>query len=382
MSIKRFIFIKVALLYFISNSFGQGFIIDHNAVQKFDEIPEAWLDSAKALTMHYAHRSHGMQIISGLKYLYENVDSQKYNVSYRNWQNDPNLPPDNGQHRICSCDWQPDDYWATEGGQSNTRRFADSGLFDFSMFAWCGELSTSQDKTEYIDEYLNTMDMFEKEYPNMRFIYQTGNTDGDPSWSRLKQHNNQIREYCKENNKILFDFADIESWDPEGNFYPDNYGCSWCEDWCNEHPLEYLPEECNSGLPTCCPHTHGYNCYIKGKAYWYMLAVLAGWDGGMSSLRDKVRNDNKYPEKFILGQNYPNPFNTFTRIPYQLMMGGGVELIIYDINSREIYRFEENYIKPGSYYIDWNARNFSSGKYIYQLRVDNLGLAKSLILIK
>ena len=50
-------------------------IIDHNAANDFDRIPSAWLDAAKALTLHYAHTSHGSQITSGLAAL-EQRDSQ------------------------------------------------------------------------------------------------------------------------------------------------------------------------------------------------------------------------------------------------------------------------------------------------------------------
>ena len=28
-----------------------------------------------------------------------------------------------------------------------------------------------------------------------------------------------IRDYCSENGKVLYDFADIESYDPDGTFY-------------------------------------------------------------------------------------------------------------------------------------------------------------------
>ena len=32
----------------------------------------------------------------------------------------------------------------------------------------------------------------------------------------VNQRNEQIRNYARNNNKILFDFADIESFDPDG----------------------------------------------------------------------------------------------------------------------------------------------------------------------
>ena len=37
--------------------------------------------------------------------------------------------------------------------------------------------------------------------------------------------------------KVLFDFADIESYDPAGNYYPNGSdACEWCDDWCAAHP--------------------------------------------------------------------------------------------------------------------------------------------------
>jgi hypothetical protein len=100
------------------------------------------------------------------------------------------------------------------------------------------------------------MVQLEEEYPHVRFVYMTGHTDGDND--TLVRHNNLVREHVRQQGKVLYDFADIESYDPAGNYfqYPDD-SCEWCGDWCRDHP-----EDCRNlpGDDDECAHTHGFNC--------------------------------------------------------------------------------------------------------------------------
>ncbi len=45
-----------------------------------------------------------------------------------------------------------------------------------------------------------------------------------------------------------------------------------------------LPENTSNGCTSelrCswCPHAHRLNCIIKAKAWWWLMARIAGWDG-------------------------------------------------------------------------------------------------------
>lgn len=92
---------------------------------------------------------------------------------------------------------------------------------------------------------------------------------------------------------------------------------------------------------------------------------------------------NEIPESFKLFQNFPNPFNSTTSIPLQIPKPSKVELTVFDILGRQISQPVNEELKAGSYEVDWNGNNFSSGIYIYRLVVNNEIIdSKKLILSK
>ena len=260
----------------------QALVIDHTCTQ-IELIPPYWLEQAKLLTFHFAHTSHGSQIISGLGVL-ESQDAD-YSVAVCESGSEC-LPPVESPPALRIYDGnppetyiEPDDYWATANGITRTRAVAATGHYRFSMWSWCGQQSSNS--AAVTQQYLDTMAQFETEYPTMRFILMTGHTDGSGEAGNLNQRNNQVRQYALTNGKVLFDFADLESYDPDGNYYLnlwcndncDYSGGNWAVEWCAAHPSDPLCADCS------CAHSQSLNCNRKARAFWWMMARLAGWRG-------------------------------------------------------------------------------------------------------
>ena len=80
------------------------------------------------------------------------------------------------------------------------------------------------------------------------------------------------------------------------------------------------------------------------------------------------------PDKFELNQNYPNPFNPTTKISYTIPLVEteyipSVRLTIYDILGSEVETLVNQEQSPGYYKVEWNANNYASGMYVYQISI-------------
>jgi hypothetical protein len=158
------------------------------------------------------------------------------------------------------------------------------------MWSWCGQANATP---EEIQIYLDLMSGLEADYPDVTFVYMTGHLVGTGEEGNLHQRNNQIRAHCIATNCVLFDFADIESYDPDGlrnymELHADD-GCAydsdgdgeadrnWASEWLAAHPdheLARIAAGCDS-----CAHSHRLNCVLKGRAAWWLWARIAGWPG-------------------------------------------------------------------------------------------------------
>lgn len=88
------------------------------------------------------------------------------------------------------------------------------------------------------------------------------------------------------------------------------------------------------------------------------------------------------PKLFEFRQNYPNPFNLKTTIEFSIYKEAYFSLKIYNIEGRIITTLVSSNKKPGTYKIEFNASDLSSGVYFAELTVDRQKEIQKMLLIK
>lgn len=365
-----FIFFACLSLSFAT---AQPFIIDHDCTE-LNKVPDHWVSKARGdFRLAYGHTSHGSQIVSGMALL-ASRNPAMYNYSTYGANStfalhDGFAGGDLGHVGDTSWALRTRAYLLGQGSDRN-----------MIMWSWCG--GCSDNTVEGIAAYLKAMTHLELEFPAVTFVYMTGHLDGSGIQGNLNQRNEQIRAYCRLNNKVLFDFADIESYDPDGKYFLDKFAddaCyyistdgkryNWAGEWCDAHP-----GVCSF---TSCAHSHALNCREKGKAFWWMMARLAGWDGREVN----ALPDFESPETFHLGVS-PNPTHGSATLQFKLEEAQYVEITLWSsLGNRIATVFENNRLGPGQHRIVLRQENIAAGIYYILFRTEGALVRKKLIVL-
>jgi hypothetical protein len=244
-------------------------IIDHTAATVEGLTPRRTAEARNELRIVYWHTSHGSQIADGI----EGMDAFYGGA---------------GMFATGGVDGPFfDDIYECDIGNSNggpdwdvrTRAWLDSRPdVNVVMWSWCGQVGDSE-SDEIVTEYLADMAALERDYADVAFVYMTGHSNGTGLGGDLHRRNRMIRDFCEDRGKWLYDFYDIECYDPDGRYFGDrnvddacNYaGGNWATEWQAAHA-----EGRGGGWWECgSAHSQPLNANQKAKAAWQLWCAIA-----------------------------------------------------------------------------------------------------------
>jgi PKD repeat protein len=254
-------------------------IVDHTSANLTPIPASAIADARSDLHVAYGHTSHGSQLVTGMDGLQTFAGAPLPPATYAFNEGGTGGALDLDDYFVDGDLGNPDfSSWA-----SRTRAYlnlSENSGVNVVMWSWCGQVSWASEAD--IATYLTLMDGLERDFPSVTFVYMTGHLDGTGVTGNLHLRNQQIRSWCRDNNRVLYDFADIESYDPDGIGYlaaGANDGCAysggnWAQQWQASHTV-------GEDWYLCYPaHTEPLNGNLKAYAAWHLFARLAGWDPG------------------------------------------------------------------------------------------------------
>ncbi len=262
-------------------------IIDHNCVD-IAAIPSDAVAAAKEqLHIAYGHTSHGSQLTVGMSGLVGFANGGGKGLSaptdFYAWNNGGS----GGALDLHDYAMGVDVGYYPQWVQNTTNYLNNPANSDVNviMWSWCGQVDDKYSAGTLTNEYLAPMAQLETEYPGVTFVYMTGHVD---IWDDVdnKAANNAIRQYCQMHGKVLYDFADIERYDPDGTYfefvsdgcdYYDAAGGTRLGNWATEWQVSHIENvdwyDCGAA------HSVSLNANQKAYAAWWMFARLAGWGG-------------------------------------------------------------------------------------------------------
>ena len=393
-TITLLLFLVIAEFTFSQN----GFVVDHRHTD-LSQIPDEYITAAKQnLKIRYFRRSHGSQLdVGGMTALalYTGGTSSKYIFSKTGASGSLFLSTQG------STEWNSLDFenatWV-----SITRNYLDdaaNAAINVVMWAWSSNFYQCS-----ATQYVNDMEMLISEYgPGgsknravpVTFIFQTACGQKSGERNQLVFNGNKvIRDHCNTHGRILFDFNDLECYNPDGQYFGDadesgNYtsarlladdlsyksGSSrgnWGIEWVSANSSTDFAKMSGPTYCAVCEHSDGkdnsmdarINCVLKGHAAWWMWAVLAGWDAGTTPT--SIWTEKLDKEKQI--KNYPNPFDNTTIIEYEIEKNAAVKLSVWDSSGKLITVLVDGNQGKGKHQVQVSLSN--RGIYFYTLEVD------------
>ncbi|MCA9924122.1 MAG: SGNH/GDSL hydrolase family protein [Anaerolineales bacterium] len=236
-------------------------LVDHDAVDAA-QIPQTWLDAARELDTFFAHKSVGNNILDGMADL-QTQNPTRYTLDVAVAGADWFAGNSGILHQSLGTNGLPE----TKIDGFDTFIRGGYHAADVAMMKFCpgdtlpfGTMPAAEIWTRYRD----MMAALEQAHPDVVFVWWTmpiaiGSDDRGNDEKEI--FNGLMRDYCDANGCVLFDIADIESHDPNGNpvVSPAGYEAMW------------------AGYASDGAHLNEVGRQRVAAAFWWLLARTAGW---------------------------------------------------------------------------------------------------------
>ena len=121
--------------------------------------------------------------------------------------------------------------------------------------------------------------------------------------------------------------------------------------------------------------------FIDGGYTEYLMGAII--DGKQYGTITQVSPQAKVnPSDFQLFQNFPNPFNPVTTIKYFVPVRAEIEIALYSTLGKKIAVISSGVQDPGLHVAHIDGSELSSGMYFVRLMARNVGISKSIVLVK
>lgn len=196
-------------------------------------------------------------------------------------------------------------------------------------------------------------------------------TDGGNNWTFVTNSGVNPAEQCKtvfslNGNHVWIPTKDSDSYHTPIIKYSSDGGANW------ETQITPFRDSGGNNAVFSIFFTDEYNGYCTGD--WGRIA----WYTDPISVDDET---NPVPDFYLL-QNYPNPFNPMTNLRYAINSRQYVTLKVYNLLGKEVATLVNGYKETGSYTVNFDASNLSSGVYIYKLQAGDFTQTRKMTLVK
>jgi hypothetical protein len=130
------------------------------------------------------------------------------------------------------------------------------------------------------------------------------------------------------------------------------------------------------------PQRYGFNDAVAAAGKYVYRLKQIDRNGRFEYSKEIEATIPFTPTQYVLAQNYPNPFNPVTYLRFAIADWRFVTLRVYDVLGREVATLVNIDLPAGEYSIPFDAKNLSSGVYIYRLRAGNFVQTRQMVLAK